>query len=422
MLLGALAAAVVLWKWRAPAPPSTPPPAAVETESPTPLSEPGLRLSELAEPPDWSRLDSFQSTLPKDDFVRLIDEVFTTSRGWREWFLLGKNDALIQTGVPNRPYHLRFSTTPVVPPRAWRSASQLGPAPTAQPLEGLHVALDPGHIGGRWAQVEERWFRIGDDPPVAEGDMTLHVARLLRPMLEALGAEVSMVRESNQPVTRYRPGSFLDEAAVSVLETPTQLAERLFYRTAEIHARATKINTEIRPDLVVCIHFNAEPWGDPAAPTLVSGNHLHLLVNGAYTSTEITLADQRFQIARHILDGSHAEETAASLSVIEAFTELTDLPPFFYETNSNRAVNVAGNPYLWGRNLLANRLYEAPVVYLEPYVMNSEEDYARIQAGDYEGLREVAGKQRPSIFREYARAVALGLERYYRAARPPATD
>ncbi|GAA5482418.1 N-acetylmuramoyl-L-alanine amidase [Haloferula sargassicola] len=421
MLLGALVAAVALWKWRTPmARPPSPAPAA-NTVDPEPAPPgPSPMLSDLAEPPDWSQLDLWQGTARREDFVRLMEKVFTTSSEWREWFMLGADDVLIQTGVPNRPYHLRFAENPAPPPRFWRSATELGPAPDDLPLKGLRVAIDPGHIGGDWAKLEERWFRIGDDAPVAEGDMTLLVAKLLRPMLQDLGAEVTLVRANNEPVTHYRPDSFLGEATESVLQTPTQLAERLFYRTAEIRARAARINNDIRPDLVVCLHFNAEPWGEASHASLVPFNHLHLLVNGAYTSSELALADQRFELTRHILGGSHAEETAVSRRVIEAFTELTDLPPFFYETNSSRAVNIAGDPYLWGRNLLANRIYEAPVIYTEPYVMNSEEDYARIQAGDYEGLRHIAGELRPSIFHEYAHAVALGLERYYRSARPGA--
>ena len=54
---------------------------------------------------------------------------------------------------------------------------------------------------------------------------------------------------------------------------------------------------------------------------------------------------------------------------------------------------------------------------MEPYVMNSTTDYARIQAGDYAGLREIAGKMRPSIFREYADAVTTGLAKHYSLAR-----
>jgi hypothetical protein len=46
--------------------------------------------------------------------------------------------------------------------------------------------------------------------------------------------------------------------------------------------------------------------------------------------------------------------------------------------------------------------------------MNNEETYARIQAGDYSGEREVAGKMRKSIFREYADSVVEGLADFYR--------
>jgi len=78
---------------------------------------------------------------------------------------------------------------------------------------------------------------------------------------------------------------------------------------------------------------------------------------------------------------------------------------------------VNGNPYVWARNLLANRLYRCPVVFLEPYVMNNREVWERVQAGDYDGERVVADTLRPSIFREYAETVAEGVAQYYRAGR-----
>ena len=72
---------------------------------------------------------------------------------------------------------------------------------------------------------------------------------------------------------------------------------------------------------------------------------------------------------------------------------------------------------MYARNLLATRLYRCPVVYCEPYVMNSKDVFARIQAGDYEGTRNVNGIERKSIFREYADSVAEGLVDYYSKAR-----
>jgi N-acetylmuramoyl-L-alanine amidase len=405
-----------------PAPLAELPPEPTPEPPPPPPGEPApAMLSDLAPAPDWSSLNRWQSTSTLGAFRDQLESVFTVSGAWREWFHFGEGDVRIDTEVPGEYFRIRFAArAPSAPPREWRAASDLGPAPPGQPLDGLRIAIDPGHIGGRWARIEERWFQIDEGFPVAEGDMTLLVALLLRPQLEALGAEVVMVRDNTEPVTDYRPEDLVADPSGGSVETPKQLAERLFYRTAEIRARARKVNRSIRPDLVVCLHFNAEPWGDPRQPTLVDRHHFHLIVNGAYMDGELALADQRFELTHRIVSGIHHEEVRLAESMAATFVENTGLPPYLYRTDSKRAVNVAGNPYVWARNLLANRLYHCPVVFLEPYVMNSVEDYARIQAGDYEGLREVYGELRPSIFREYADSVAAGLSRYYTQARPQA--
>jgi hypothetical protein len=49
--------------------------------------------------------------------------------------------------------------------------------------------------------------------------------------------------------------------------------------------------------------------------------------------------------------------------------------------------------------------------------MNSNDAFARIQAGDYEGMRPISGVERKSIFREYADGVVDGLVQYYSKAR-----
>ena len=94
----------------------------------------------------------------------------------------------------------------------------------------------------------------------------------------------------------------------------------------------------------------------------------------------------------------------------------TKLPAYEYPT-ANTVTKVGTSGYVYARNLLATRLYRCPVVYCEPYVMNSHEAYDRIQAGDYEGTHNINGIERKSIFREYADSVADGLAEYYRNAR-----
>lgn len=385
-------------------------------------------VSVLGEAPDWSRLEVFQETILRDEFESLLTGVFAVGPGWRGWIEIDEREARIRSGAlaGDGVFRLRFALpgSERLPVRPWRAAADLPPASEGRPLEGVHIAIDPGHIGGDWAKAEARWLKVGEGRPVCEGDMTLWVARLLRPRLEALGARVSLVRDKAEPLTRFKPADLIEEArgqarpgadAAELL----RLAGQLCHRTAEIRARANHINRVLQPDLVLCLHFNADPWGDPARPVLVERSHLHLLVNGAYTDEELGFSDQRFSLLQKLLSRTHEVERGLAVAVGDVFAAASGLPAFRYPSGSPNALPIPGEPFVWARNLLANRLYECPVIFLEPYVMNSTQDHPRLEAGDYEGLREIQGVMRPSIFREYAAAVADGLARHYAQERGP---
>lgn len=409
--------------------------------SPSPCAH-AQRLSPLAPPPNWPELEAFQETITRAEFVQLLDQVYAPGGAARGVITVGEHEAVVLTSLhPPSEWRLRFAPADAkVPPRFWRAATALGAAPEGRPLAGVKIALDPGHLGGEWAKMEERWFQIGLSKPVVEGEMTLRVAELLAPQLRALGAEVSLVRDKLGPTTPERPAT-LGAAARAELalqgianpratydaaraddplrgQTVQWQSELLFYRISEIRHRAKIVNEQLKPDLVVCLHFNAEGWGgDPLNPELVPRNHLHILVNGSYGAGELRFDDQRHDLLVKLLNRSYPEELAASERVAAAIASAASLPPYRYTTPNAR--QTGASPYVWARNLLANRLYRAPVVFLEPYVMNSEEIWSRVQAGDYEGERLVTGAMRKSLVREYADAVAAGLADYYRSARPP---
>jgi len=172
------------------------------------------------------------------------------------------------------------------------------------------------------------------------------------------------------------------------------------------------VNTKLHPDIVLCLHFNAEGWGDPSKPTLIDNNHLHLLVNGSYLQEELDLDDERFEMIRRLLSRAYDEELPIADIVATSLAKATGLPPYQYPTTLT-TTKVDSSGYVYARNLLATRLYRCPVVYCEPYVMNSKDGFARIQAGDYDGKKEINGVDRKSIFREYADSVAEGLAEYY---------
>ncbi len=403
---------------------------------------PAQRLSVLGERPDWVQLEAFQETITRGEFARLLETHYAPGEAAKGLVDVEPDGARIKVALtPPTDFLLRFAEdTPSAKkvPRAWRPASALGRAPKGKALAGMKIAIDPGHLGGAWARMEERFFQIGNSAPVKEGDMTLRVAELLAPQLKKLGAEVTLLRTSLEPTTPDRPETLREAAREELIrlgvaaphetynpeqiDDPTRGAsvqwqsEILFYRISEIRRRAQIVNEKLRPDLVLCLHFNAEDWGgDPAKPKFVPRNHLHLLVNGSYSAGELRNDDVRFEMLLKLLSRSYPEELAASETVATVLAGATHLPPYAYTTPN--AVRVGATPYVWARNLLANRLYRAPVLFLEPYVMNSQEVWERVQAGDYEGWKLSAGALRKSIYREYADALAEGLREHYEKAR-----
>jgi N-acetylmuramoyl-L-alanine amidase len=396
-------------------------------------------VSVLGGKPRWSVLEHYQRTITRDEFAGLIYNVYCT-HGFAPDLIEINHDAarILMHRATQKFFTLRFAANdaarePV--PRLWRPAKALPPPKPDKPLSGLRIALDPGHLGGRWAKMEERWFQVNHSQPVQEGGLTLKVARLLAPRLRKLGAKVTLVRSNDEPITDKRPDDFrelarkilitngvpqpcpdvLDPSDPEKEKTIRWQSEILFYRYSEIRRRAALVNLRLHPDLVLCLHFNAEDWGDPNNPTLTDVNHLHLLVNGSYLPDELELDDERFEMVRRLLSRVYDEELPMADTIALAMARQTGLRPYEYPTANTTKVGTSG--YVYARNLLATRLYRCPVVYCEPYVMNSRDVFARIQAGDYEGARNINGVARKSIFCEYADSVVDGLLEYYSKAR-----
>ena len=252
--------------------------------------------------------------------------------------------------------------------------------------------------------------------------MTLLTAKIIKSQLQKLGAKVYLIRRENKPVSLRRPEDYRAEAEAKAERlgksdeaTITALQNKFFYRTGEIRERARRVNLAFRPDLVLCLHYNAESWADPSNPTLTARNHYHVLLHGALTKGELAHDDERFEMLVKILQRSHDEEKAVGAYIAQGLAHYTGLPAYHYSPNSSRAVEIKvdGVEGLWARNLLANRIYQSPVIFLEPYVMNNQEVFDRVQLGNYEGKKMINGTLKKSIYQEYAEAVTEALKAYY---------
>jgi N-acetylmuramoyl-L-alanine amidase len=437
----------------APTPNSTPPPSAAPPTSLTPSNiipgtaappNPILRfakLSPLGDSPDWSKLQAFAKTMTRAELEAALKEIYTDNSTLPAAWRIEGTALLIQTGDPAHPEARieleSISKPPSASTRPWHRVTELQPIQDRPLLSDLHIALDPGHIGGGYGRIEERFLSFQPNEFIQEGDLSLVTAQMLAERLKALGAYVSLVRENSEPVTKARPATLREAALKGLREagfpdpkegydgltgdakllTVQWQSEKLFYRVSEIHARGNKVNTQIKPDLVLCLHYNAEAWGNATSPQFSPQNHAHVLVNGCYSPAELEQADVRFEMFHRLFSRIHEEEIPLADAVAEGLLRATGLPPYIYTTpNARRA---SANPAVYARNLLANRLYDCPVVYLEPFVMNHEETYRRLLAGHFVGRTLIAGRLQTSAVEDYVRGVVDGLVAYYQKHRKP---
>jgi hypothetical protein len=284
--------------------------------------------------------------------------------------------------------------------------------------------------------MEERHLSFKPGEAIQEGDLSLLTARVLEERLRALGAYVTLVRQHPQPVTTKTPGDFRPLAAETLrqsgftapadsyagiqgearLLTLQWQSEKFFYRIAEIHARALRVNEEIKPDIVLCLHFNAESWGDATAPQYSPVNHLHLLVNGCYSPAELANQDTRFEMFHRLFSRTWEEEVPLAKTLAETLATSTGLPPYTYTTPN--AQPIAGSPFVFARNLLANRLYQCPVIFFEPYVMNHQQTYRRLLLGHWVGRTLIDGTLQSSAIEDYVQGIVKGLLKHYQTHRP----
>lgn len=437
--------------------PQTASSANANAQAPAASATAGSAAKTTAPTADWRRLDRHQAQISKTDFVGQLNTIFAPHGASAQTILVGNLGANIvtQANAPRKNYYLLTFTQEADPQaivrdsagrqvavsslhasadaakahnqaaaqigRYWKTREEIRKGATAaKPLAGLHVALDPGHIGGNWAFMEQREWSFGGGPVFREGDFVLRVAEILAADLRALGATVTLVRDNKEPLTDKRPEDFVQtarerlKARTGTEPTDEQVrreSELQFYRIAEIRARAQKVNDEIQPDVVVCLHVDGTSFPPAGTAQLPHGGTLHVLVNGAYSATELADDDQRLAMLQRLLSGASAEEIALANAIATQLASDTHLPPMTY-TGPN-AARVSDNPFVWGRNLIANRLYDAPTVFIEAYTANREPFYQRFAHGEYEGTQVIDGVPRKNIYREYADSVRDALLKHY---------
>jgi N-acetylmuramoyl-L-alanine amidase len=391
------------------------------------------KLSTLAEEPEWRLLDKYQGTLTVTEFQERIP-VFSSDGALNQYLTVsdGRVEIFSDKGKTAKLWELRLAAKPA----DGAGKSIRAPADRERPLTGLRICLDPGHIGGEWADMEERHFRIRGGPWVDEAALNFETCRWIERGLRAAGAEVLWVkRELGVPVTDRRPADFVPQAIKMMWRVDAKKASRsaanaqlkllrwyeelIFYRVAEIQARA-EIARDLQPDLTLCIHYNAFGWSKRGPKLHQNVNRIVIFTHGGYLASELEYDDMKFHLLQKLLAADSDTERRVAEAVARQVVNVWNYPP---ERPGESPLTVTATPlgktpYVWSRNLLANRLYPGPVVFVEGPFMDDALTYQRIIAGDYDGERTIAGRKYRSLYREYAEIVVQGVIDAYRQPPP----
>jgi hypothetical protein len=400
--------------------------------------EPLLRDLSRAE---WSSLSRFSGTLTREAFEQRLREVFDPFHG----LILSSdtNNSVKVFAAPGREelVEIQFASSPVRmkrPPAGFRTVSEISRRSASKPLAGLQLVIEPADIGGKWGDWDDRSTFYRGHGRIEEGDLNLTVAKILERDLHQLGAKVFLTRQSAEPVAAYDaqklneetreilarqsytlPPAFYERArnVPGNSERRFQIAkEVLFAKVIEQRARAAEVQRHFKPDLTIVLQHDASP--ESARGGLVGVDRNIFFVDGAYQAKELRSdLHQRLRLLTKLFENVTPIETSVAVRIAARFQGVTGDPPVKYGNSANTRTVSGGNAFVVARNLAFNREHDGPVVVTEPYFMNERVTLQRLLAGDYEGTRLVAGRQRGNIFREYANSVAAGLVDAYTGKR-----
>jgi N-acetylmuramoyl-L-alanine amidase len=267
--------------------------------------------------------------------------------------------------------------------------------PNETPLAGWCIALNPSHIAGS-LPASVAWQLEPNDhirDNIFVGEVNLHIALVLRHMLQKHGAEVFLTRDE-----KFVPGDktwqqwcdsapppkalrkwmitakkvfheILGEYQRRVL-TPSDFVEafqakHLFTQVGYM-SRARLINKR-DPDIAVTVSI--------LVPTeQICDQFLTLCIPGAFCKSEFDVPRERCDFARLALTGVIDKSLALGRSLWEHLSStFTPYDPAVH-TSSNVetwAVPVARDCAVWSRNLAVNRLVRRPNLFFQPHVAKS---------------------------------------------------
>ena len=289
---------------------------------------------------------------------------------------------------------------------------------TTKKLEGIKIAIDPGHIAGNHAMalIEGKNLKFSkknypqlkkDSILIAEGILTFATAQILKAQLENDGAEVFLTRSEN--LTAFgltydewlikNKNKFLDSLFASgkiSLSKKEALKKKNkkeffydFFRDIDLLKRAELIN-KFKPDASIIIHYNVDEknhnWEKPTTK-----NFCMAFIPGAFDAKILQTDIARTNLIRLLLSNHLSlSEKLSSLTVNEFHKKLTI--PIATKKDADYLLNnckYASKEGVYCRNLALCRLIQSPLVYGECLYQDNLNEYEILSKTDkiYFGIK-----------------------------------
>jgi len=365
----------------------------------------------------YDNFEEYQSKITKDEIAfkltqylqkskQLDDHILLTD----EAFYLFANRKMKQSFQPEFILKLAASKCNHTPSTASKPTS----------FNGLRIAIDPGHLGGDFAVLEERYVKMFATRPAAakeniffkEGTLALLTALLLKEWLEADGAIVYLTKDKEGQAVYEK--SFFEWLAIEGYKHRASLRD-LFskYNRLDLFARANKINA-FRPHLTLIIHYNAhginrKPHTEENYPTAYNFNMV--FIGGSFCSGELKNSSDRYEFVRLLLTDDIDQSVHLCEHVIQQLCEKLDVLPVNppqHPISYLKLNSLYIKKGIYARNLALTRHVHGPLCYGESLCQDHEEECIRLNAKDL----EVNGIRGPKRVEQVARAYYEALQSY----------
>ena len=301
----------------------------------------------------------------------------------------------------------------------------------AKPLEGLRVAIDPGHSAGTIDEAikEDKYVILfapdGSKYRFYEARLNLATARELRALLQAKGATVMLTRDAERQVfpvpydawvrrdfrstvrEKTRDRFITSDEANRLLRWATPKGILKFFNSeVEMPCRAKRIN-EFRPHITVLVHYDAndiytvvrdnsvlvrkalrkryrtlrerqDEIRDAAnAVSETKRDCCAVFVPGCFLANELNPMQSRIEFLRLIISPDLDGSVRYSNYVIDNFTRYLGVP-LPDQSYPGASTITAGNTGVYARNFRMTRLVRGALCLGEPLQQNNLKEAPRL--------------------------------------------